>query len=113
MQKGIVFSLYLLSALEGYQNNHGARRGKYTPGWWKLEGSQYGLFKHIRVSEKGSFVDGVRISEVTLKDIAIWEHHSITVSIGVEKESSHVGGVNIFGKGFGNYIQDLILRIIF
>jgi len=93
--------------------DYGDRRGKYTPAWWKLEGSQYGLLKHWRVTPTGSFVDGVRISDVTLEDLALWEHHSITVRIGVEKEAAHVGGLNIFGKGFGNYDQDIILRILY
>ena len=26
--------------------DYGDRRGKFTPNWWKLEGSQYGLLKH-------------------------------------------------------------------
>jgi predicted transcriptional regulator len=91
----------------------GDRRGKFTPSWWKLEGSQYGLLKHWRVTPNGSFVDGVKISDVTLADLDLSAHHSITVRIGVDPGSDHVGGVNIFGRGFGNYDQDMILRLFF
>lgn len=91
----------------------GDKRGKYTPTWWKLEGSQYGLLKHWTVTDEGSFIDGVKISGVTLDDLRISEHHSIRVRIGVKEDAEHMGGMNIFGKGFGNYDQGIILRIYF
>lgn len=91
----------------------GDKRGKYTPEWWKLEGSQYGLLKNWSVSDEGSFVDGVRISELRLSDLALTEHHSIKVRIGVKDEAEHVGGLNVFGRGFGNYDQAIVLRLYF
>ncbi len=91
----------------------GDKRGKYTPLWWKLEGSQYGLLKHFSVTDQGSFVDGVKISDVKLDDLKLQDHHSIRVKIGVKENASHMGGLNIFGKGFGNYDQGIILRSYF
>jgi predicted transcriptional regulator len=91
----------------------GDKRGKFTPEWWKLEGSQYGLLKNWSVSEDGSFVDGVRISDLCLADLALTEHHSIKIRIGVKEEAEHVGGLNIFGRGFGNYDQAIVLRLYF
>ncbi len=81
----------------------GDRRGKLTPLWWKLEGSQYGLLKHWIVTEEGSYVDGVRVSGVTLADLNLPAHHSIRVRLGIKEEAEHLGGLNIFGRGFGNY----------
>jgi predicted transcriptional regulator len=91
----------------------GDKRGKYTPSWWKLEGSQYGLLKHWIVTDEGSFVDGVRVSDVTLDELALPEHHSIKIRIGVKEDAAHPGGMNIFGRGFGNYDQGLVLRLHF
>jgi predicted transcriptional regulator len=91
----------------------GDKRGKYTPEWWKLEGSQYGLLKNWSVSEDGSYVDGVRISDVSLADLSLADHHSIKVRIGVKDEAEHVGGLNVFGRGFGNYDQAIALRLSF
>jgi len=91
----------------------GDRRGKLTPDWWKLEGSQYGLLKNWIVTGAGSFVDGVRISDVRLSDLALAEHHSIKVRIGVKDGAEHVGGLNVFGRGFGNYDQAIVLRLGF
>jgi predicted transcriptional regulator len=31
--------------------------------------------------------------------------------VGVKEEAEHPGGINIFGSGFGNYGQDIVLRI--
>jgi predicted transcriptional regulator len=38
-------------------------------------------------------------------------HHSIRVRIEVKPDARHPGGVNIFGRGFGNYDQDIVLRL--
>ena len=93
--------------------DYGDKRGKYTPQWWKLEGSQYGLLKHYSVTNEVSFVDGVKISDVTLDDLKVSEHHSIRVRVGVKNDAEHMGGMNIFGKGFGNYDQGIIMRAYF
>jgi len=86
-------------------------RGKLTPIWWKLAGSQYGLLKHWRVIETGTFIDGTKVSDVTLADLDIRDHSSVKVRIGIKKDTANVGGVNIFGAGFGNYDQDIVMRM--
>lgn len=89
----------------------GDKRGVYTPDWWKLKGSQYGKLKSWRVNHEGTYVDGVKISPVSLKDLDVESHHSIRLSIGVKDDAKHPGGINIFGRGFGNYDQDIVLRL--
>ncbi len=89
----------------------GDKRGVYTPDWWKLKGSQYGKLKSWRVSDGGTYVDGVKISPVSLKDLDLETHHSIRLRIGVREDARHPGGINIFGRGFGNYDQDIVLRL--
>jgi predicted transcriptional regulator len=91
----------------------GDRRGKFTPSFWKLEGSQYGLLKTWSVGHEGTFVDGMKISDVTLDDLHVLDHHSLKVRIGVKDNAEHMGGINIFGKGFGNYDNDILLRLSF
>lgn len=86
-------------------------RGKFTPAWWKLAGSQYGLLKHWKVTEDGTFIDGIRISEVTLTDLDIRDHTSVKVWVGVKNDAANIRGVNIFGKGFGNYDQDIMMKM--
>lgn len=89
----------------------GDRRGKFTPEWWKLHGSQYGMLKSFRVTDQGTYLDGTRLSDVTLRDLRLRDHQSIRLRIEVSDTASHPGGVNIFGQGFGNYDQDIILKM--
>ncbi len=89
----------------------GDRRGLYTPDWWKLSGSQYGKLKTWRINETGSYVDGVRVSDVSIDQLDLDEHRSIRVRIGVHEDADHPGGMNIFGRGFGNYDQDIVMRL--
>jgi predicted transcriptional regulator len=91
----------------------GDKRGIYTPKWWKLEGSQYGLQKSFSVSGEGSSVDGVRVSDIRLSDLRLPDHHSIRVKVGIKENAENIGGINIFGRGFGNYDHDIILRLYF
>ncbi|THV25151.1 ArsR/SmtB family transcription factor [Peteryoungia ipomoeae] len=89
----------------------GDKRGVYTPDWWKLSGSQYGKLKNWRIGQDGSFIDGIKISDITLDDLHLEQHRSIRMRVGVKPDAEHPGGINIFGRGFGNYDQDITLRI--
>jgi predicted transcriptional regulator len=91
--------------------DYGDQRGVFTPAWWKLKGSQYGKLKSVRVTAEGSFVDGVKISPISLKDLDLGSHRSIRFRIAVKDSARHPGGVNIFGRGFGNYDQDILMRL--
>jgi len=91
--------------------DYGDQRGVYTPDWWKLEGSQYGKLKTWRIARNGTFIDGVRISDVNTAEIDLPNHSSIRLRIGIDEKAEHPGGVNIFGKGFGNYGHDIIMRL--
>ncbi|WP_438432135.1 ArsR/SmtB family transcription factor [Gorillibacterium sp. sgz500922] len=90
----------------------GDRRGKYSPSWWPNVVNQYGLLKHLIVSNDGTFMDGNRMSDVTLEQVNVRDRQW-TLRIAVEKESEHIGGVTLFGKGFGNYNQDIVFRLYY
>jgi predicted transcriptional regulator len=89
----------------------GGQRGALTPEWWEDWNSQYGLHKVWQVSHEGSFVDGLPVSAVCLDDLEITEGTFITVQFGVKPDARHVGGINIFGRKFGNYPQDIVMRL--
>ena len=89
----------------------GDKRGTYTPKWWKLSGSQYGMLKTWRINGDGAYVDGLRVSDVTLGQLNLDAHRSIRMRIGVRDDADHPGGINVFGRGFGNYDQDIVMRI--
>ena len=89
----------------------GDKRGVYTPDWWKLKGSQYGKLKSWRITREGTFVDGMKISPISLADLDLDKHRSIRLQIAVRDDARHPGGINIFGRGFGNYDQDIVMRL--
>ncbi|MGB8983614.1 MAG: helix-turn-helix domain-containing protein [Anaerolineales bacterium] len=88
----------------------GGERGALTPAWWESQNSQYGLLKVWRVTNSGSFVDGVQVSNVRLDDLTLKAGEPIPVRIGIKATASNVGGLNLFGSKFGNYPQDIVLR---
>jgi predicted transcriptional regulator len=92
-------------------SDFGGHQGLLTPDWWEGWNSQYGLLKIWMVTEVGTFIDGKRISGVTLKDLHLAAHTSFSVRIGIKPDAQHVGGINIFGRQFGNYPQDIVVRL--
>jgi len=88
----------------------GGERGALTPAWWDSQNSQFGLLKVWKVTNNGSFVDGVQVSKVTLNSLSLEPGHPISVRIGIKDNASNIGGLNLFGSKFGNYPQDIVLR---
>lgn len=91
----------------------GGERGFLTPSWWELHNTQYGLLKYWKINKQGSFIDGVKISSVTIDDLKIQDKPYISLKLGVKKDSENVGGMNLFGSKFGNYEQGLIMKVNF
>ncbi len=89
----------------------GAKRGILNPSWWIDHMSQYGMLKIWSLDEEGSYIDGTPAEPITLRDTLVKPGEPITIRIGNKPDADHVGGFNIFGKGFGNYAQDLVLRL--
>ncbi|MBX4268094.1 ArsR/SmtB family transcription factor [Clostridium estertheticum] len=87
-------------------------KGKYTPNWWNSDINQYGMLKIIKINEKGSFIDGEKISDVKLSDINI-RSKQWKLRLEVAADAKHIGGLTVFGSGFGNYDQDLIFRLYY
>ncbi|AEH86022.1 ArsR/SmtB family transcription factor [Mesorhizobium opportunistum] len=92
--------------------DYGDKRGKHTPGWWKLAGSQYGDLVHWRVKNNGTYRGNDKVSRCSLADLELERHRSIRIRIGVKEDARHPGGINIFGSGFGNYSNDIVLRLL-
>ncbi len=91
----------------------GDRRGRFTPRWWSVRDTQYGLLKHWRVDEEGSVLDGERVSGTKISDLAIPGKCVLIVGLGVKPDAVHVGGMNLFGSSFGDYPQDIQLRLAY
>ena len=90
----------------------GDTRGKYTPAWWNISVNQFGLLKVLRVNGSGTYMDGEKISGITLSDIDILRKQW-TLRISAEENAVHPGGLTIYGEGFGNYGQDIIVKLYY
>jgi predicted transcriptional regulator len=89
----------------------GGHRGRLNPSWWADNFNQFGFLKSWIVDQTGAYVDGVQVSTVTIDDLNIHPYEPTVVRIGVKPDAEHVGGLTLFGRGFGNYDQDLVLRL--
>ncbi len=89
----------------------GGQHGRLNPSWWHDYLAQYGFLKVFQVNEEGASVDGMRVSDVKVGDLKILPWQATTVRIGVKRDALHQGGFTLFGRGFGNYEQDLVLRL--
>ncbi|MCU0496207.1 MAG: helix-turn-helix domain-containing protein [Anaerolineae bacterium] len=90
----------------------GGERGVLTPLWWDEWNTQYGMLKVWRVNREGSYVDGVLISDVGINRLNIPQQPYISLKIGVKNDGTP-GGINLFGSKFGNYPQDIVMRMRF
>lgn len=88
----------------------GNKKGTYTPEWWR-SGTQYGLLKTISITSSGTMLDGIRMSNVTIDQVVLERKGDMRFKIAIPKHAEHPGGINIFGKGFGNYDQSIEVRV--
>jgi predicted transcriptional regulator len=82
------------------------RRGTYTPSWWVDHVNQYGQLKMLSIRRDGTYINSQRISDVTVTDLGL-NDMQYTFRISVEPDACPVGGLTIYGKGFGDYDQDI------
>lgn len=129
----VEFSFEICSEAPGYNNNwpsditleingrhittfitkgdYGGRKGTCNPSWWSDSVTQFGEYKKLRIDRKGCFLDNVRVSSETLESLGMAEGYYFTFTLKVDKNSEHVGGMNLFGSRFGDYAQDIIMSI--
>jgi predicted transcriptional regulator len=92
-------------------SDFGGQRGRLTPSWWEEKDSQFGVLKRWLVTNMGTTIDGINLSGVDVSALGLAHGDPIVVRIGVRTDAENVGGLNLFGRGFGNYPQDLGLRL--
>jgi predicted transcriptional regulator len=63
------------------------------------------------VDESRSTVDNDKSSLTTLRDLNLDQKPYITFRIGLKQDAKHQGGMNLFGKSFGDYAQGIIMRM--
>lgn len=90
----------------------GGRRGRYTPEHWPVTSTQFGILKKITVTKNGVFVDNFyQHNRVTTDDLHIGEGSAVKLTIGIKEDAVHRGGINLFGKNFGDYPQAIVMTV--
>ena len=90
----------------------GGRKGKFTPEWWPLNSTQFGLLKTFVVNDLGTFCDFVNLSGVNIEKILQKDNKGIlSFKIIIKEDSKNIGGINIFGSEFGDYPQAIVAKI--
>lgn len=129
----VEFSFEVCSEAPGYNNNwpsdisieinripittfmtmgdYGDRKGIYNPSWWSSSVTQYGEYRKLRITHRGCFLDNVQVSSETLDSLGMLRGYYFSFTLKVDKESEHVGGMNLFGSRFGDYAQDIIMSV--
>lgn len=87
----------------------GGGRGMAMPDW-RSPGATSGKLTTWRVTRSGTYIDGMRVSAVSLSDLDIDAAKPIRLRIGVASDDTHPGGLSIFGKGFGRHNQEIVMR---
>ena len=88
-------------------------KGIFTPDWWFPNWNQYGLLKMLVINHKGTFIDGLQISDVTIDQFKLSSKSPLKFKLEVPENAEHVGGLTIFGRGFGNYNQDINIKMAY
>lgn len=89
----------------------GGRRGDFTPDFWPLQATQYGILKMLTIDKKGVLFDHKPIkSDINIDNLAA-AGNFIKFGIGVKDDATHRGGINLFGKRFGDYPQAIIMKL--
>lgn len=89
----------------------GEKRGILTPQWWSS--NQYGLLKVLRISRKGTLLDGECVSDVSLDTVLSGNERHWVLRFEVARGAKHAGGLTLFGSKFGNYSQAILVRAFY
>ncbi len=107
-------SLWIDGKLIGVFNSPGdmgGRRGRFTPTWVPVHWTQYGFLVKWRVDDKGCWVNDKKVADLPVyEDFDLVNKSDIRVRFGIAPDAENSDGLNLFGKHYGDYEQDIILR---
>lgn len=91
----------------------GDRRGKLNPPWWLDWSTQYGLLKTWKVDRDKTTLDMEKISSVSLGQLNLEQSPKVRLRIGIKPDAVHQGGINLFGRQFGDFEQNIVMKVNF
>lgn len=49
--------------------------------------------------------------EITFDDLDLYGSDFVELRIGIKNDAAHKGGINLFGKNFGDYPQAIVMTV--
>jgi len=95
------------------QSDFGGRRGKLNPDWWPDKNTQYGMLKTWKLTQQGCYLEDEKVCERELNEFNLLHKDYISVRIGINEDATNKGGFNLFGEGFGDFAQNIVLKFVF
>lgn len=95
------------------QSDFGGRRGKLNPDWWPDKNTQYGILKTWKITDQGCYIDEDKAKQWKLEEFELEKQNYISVRIGNKESGKNKGGLNLFGEKFGDFAQNIVMKIIF
>lgn len=89
----------------------GGTPARFQPSWWTSDQTTYGVLQDWQVTAEGTTLNGESFSPVKIGDIDLPDRTHLSLRLGVKLDAVNVGGLNLFGRKFGNYPQDLLMRL--
>ncbi|MEM1483570.1 helix-turn-helix domain-containing protein [Oscillospiraceae bacterium PP1C4] len=94
-------------------SDFGDRNGKLKSNLWERKFfTQYGVLKTLLIDDSGTYLDDQKVSSITVNDLNIISP-IIDFKIGIKEDAENKGGINLFGVGFGDYDQNIIMTITY
>ncbi len=88
----------------------GKRRGMLNPEWWPDTSTQHGELKVLKINDQGVFLDEELVNpRIRITDLALDQGDRMLFKLGNKDNAQYPGGFNLFGRGFGDYDQDIVL----
>lgn len=89
----------------------GDRRGDLNPSWWYDFLNQYGILKNLTITDDGTFLDGERISPVTVQMLQLDYASVMKFRFSVDPGTPYSKGLTLYGRGFGDYNQGIRMTV--
>lgn len=89
----------------------GDRPGAYNPDWWYDFLNQYGLLKRLTIDTGGCYLDGQKLSSVTVRDLNLTDQSVLKLRFQVPEGMPTSRGMTLYGQGYGDYNQDIRMVI--
>ena len=68
--------------------------------------------KRVTVNSNGIYLDNQLIDKRNIfDDLQLLDGSAIQLTIGIKEDAIHKGGINLFGKNFGDYPQGIIMTL--